>query len=156
MRPSNEGFLVHRGQVKTWTRLDTQNWFGYPNLLTTGRLPFLGDTRNWHPSMKHQRCRNDLHTVATRGKTSGVELHVWPKRPKKRICLCNHIHSLYRLIYSTLLAELSRAVAFTSWWCLPKAQLYLDQSLEPLGQGIGNQGMGFAVLKVLPISRSLL
>ena len=141
MRPSNEGSLVNGGQVKTWIRLDTQNWFGYQNLITIGRLPFLGDTRNWHPSMKHQRCRNVLHTVATRGKTSGVAIHVGPKRPTKQICLYNHTHSLYRLKYSTLLAELARAVAFTSWYFWQEPQLFLDQSLESLDEGIGDLGI---------------
>ena len=34
VRSSNKGFLVREGQVKKWARLDTQNWSGYPNLLT--------------------------------------------------------------------------------------------------------------------------
>ena len=67
VKSSNEGFLVHEGQVKNMssTRYTTLIW--------------LPKSTN---HMKYQRCRNDLHTVATRGKTSGVELHVWPKRPK--------------------------------------------------------------------------
>ena len=116
MRPSNERLLAHEGQLKTWIQLDKPNWFGYPNLITIWMLPFLGDTRNWHPSMKHQHCRNDLHTVATRGKTSGGLLHVWPKRPSKQICLYNHTHSLYKQIYSTLLLSPQCCLLWALFW----------------------------------------
>ena len=130
--------------------------------------------------VKYQCCRNDLHTVATRGKTSEVWLHVWPKRPKTKSAYATTyvVCSMTWELRGSKGYERPSLLPFPSdprGW--PAASPWIRQSLKhsllddtyqkfsfsstglwshwAWWLAVKESPKGFAVLKVLLISRSL-